>query len=98
MCCHGLCGWSVSSTARLPAGVFLERRARIDRDLDPAILLTACFGVVRPDRLALTEPRGRDIATDTVRPQVPSRGFRAPNRETLVVVPAADRVRVTGDH
>src|SRR6185436_19985464 len=87
-------GGSVSPSACLAPRVFLQRRARVDRDLDPAVLLPSGFRAVGSDRLALPESCRRDVAGDSLGRQVPGRRLGAPLRERLVVLVAPDGVRV----
>src|SRR5690242_16361429 len=89
-------GWAQSSGVQaltcghLAPGVFLQRRARVDRDLDAPVLLPAGFRAVRRHRLALPEPRGRDVGRDSLGGQVAGRRAGASLGESLVVLGAAD--------
>src|SRR2546421_11183682 len=83
-----------SARAGLAPGVLLERRRSVDRDLDTAVLLPPRFRPVRRDGLALAEAHRRDVIRDAVLREIARSGFRAPDRELLVVLRATDRIGV----
>src|SRR6185436_12533100 len=87
---------SASSSTRLLARALARFVARVDRDLDAAILLTAAVGVVGGHRLVLAATT-RVHANHAARGEVARGRFGASLREAVVVALGADVVGMTED-